>query len=78
MTERHGTMRPERLKDPYLGWRYVLVGCDFCGAKGRYKFIDNAKRAAKRHNEAELLDSTTKLGSAMVRATKNARGAWDR
>ena len=48
--QRHGTMQPERIKDPFLGWRYVLVGCDWCGAKGRYVDRATAQTQADRHN----------------------------
>jgi hypothetical protein len=51
MKDPHGTMRPERMLDPYLGkWRWVLVGCDWCGVKGRYKTKAEAQAGAKRHN----------------------------
>lgn len=48
---KHTEQRPEKIRDPYLGPRWVLVGCELCGAKGRYKFLSNARIAAQRHNE---------------------------
>ena len=47
----HGKIRPERMRDPYLGLRWVLVGCDWCGAKGRYRTKAEAMRSAVRHND---------------------------
>ena len=50
--ERHGTMVPKRIRDPYLegAYRWVLVGCDWCGARGRFRSRESAQVQADRHN----------------------------
>lgn len=46
----HARVHPERMKDPVLGDVWVLVGCDWCGAKGRYKYSGTAHHYAHVHN----------------------------
>jgi hypothetical protein len=45
-------MSPERMRDPYLNeYRWILVGCTWCGARGRYRTREDAQRQADRHND---------------------------
>lgn len=62
------------------------VKTEHAGAKnggGAWDTRANAKKASNKRRRAadrefDRLDSTTRLGATMVRATRNARGSWDR
>ncbi len=45
------TQTIQRLNDPYFGKVWVRVGCDWCGAKGRYQSEAIAQAHADKHNQ---------------------------